>query len=261
MARSLPLAAGKTIMILSPHLDDAVLSCGALMMDAHRRHAGVVMVTVFNGRSAWPVSEAATRFHARCGHTDYNAMDEREKEDNRALEVVHARTERLQLPEALYRKHTDGTYMYQEDSAIFVSDIPAFDDAFRDVVHRIAEQIDAVQPDMVLAPVGIGGHVDHLLVSAAAERLDCAVFHYEDVPYVIYERCRDWRRASAARTAHLHYCSDEAWQAKNSAIECYRSQRSVLWYSPGTWREDLEAYAVTAGNGQRAERLWSFDGR
>ena len=261
MARSLPLAAGTTVMILSPHLDDAVLSCAALMMDAHRRDAEVVVLTVFNGRPALPISEAATRFHSRCGHTDHNAMDEREKEDNRALEVVRARTERLQLPEALYRKHPDGAHMYQGDSAIFVSDIPAFDDAFRDVIDRIAEQIEAVQPDMVLAPAGIGGHVDHLLVSAAAEQLNCTVFHYEDVPYVIYERCRDWRGVSAARTAHLHYCSDEAWQAKNSAIECYTSQHSVLWYSPGTWREDLDAYAVTAGDGQRAERLWSFDGR
>src|SRR5262249_74877 len=108
MGRPLPLTAGSTIMIFSPHLDDSVLSCGALMADAHRLGVDVLVVTVFNGRPIPPLSAPASRFHARCGHTDSNAMDEREIEDDRALSVVGARAERLYLPEALYRKDLDG---------------------------------------------------------------------------------------------------------------------------------------------------------
>ena len=52
--RSLPLTAGSTIMILSPHLDDSVLSCGGLMTDAHRRGVRVIVITVFNGQANSP---------------------------------------------------------------------------------------------------------------------------------------------------------------------------------------------------------------
>jgi LmbE family N-acetylglucosaminyl deacetylase len=258
MVRSLALTVGSTIMILSPHLDDSVLSCGGLMTDAHRRGVHVLVITVFNGRPILPVSAAAARFHARCGHSDDRAMDEREAEDDRALAVVGAQTERLHPPEALYRRYPDGTAMYEADSAIFTDGVPPSDHTPDAVANRIAELMDSVRPDLVLAPVGIGGHVDHLLVSAVAQQLDCTVLHYEDVPYVIYDHCRDWQRASGVRTACLHHCSDQAWSAKISAISCYESQLEVLWYSPGTWRKDLDAYAVAIGTDQRAERLWSF---
>ncbi|HUC27880.1 MAG TPA: PIG-L family deacetylase [Streptosporangiaceae bacterium] len=258
MVRSLPLTAGSTIMILSPHLDDSVLSCGGLMTDAHRRGVRVIVITVFNGRPIPPVSAAAARFHARCGHTDNRAMDEREAEDDRALAVVGAQSKRLHLPEALYRRYPDGTAMYEADSAIFTG-ISPFDHTLDAVTKRIVERTDSVRPDLVLAPVGIGSHIDHLLVSAAAQQLDCIVLHYEDMPYVIYDHCRDWQRDFGVRTAYLHHCSDQAWSAKISAISCYESQLEVLWYSPGTWRKDLDDYAVAIGTGQRAERLWSFN--
>lgn len=231
------------------------------MTDAHRHGVHVLVITVFNGRPILPVSAAAARFHARCGHTDDRAMDEREAEDDRALATVGAKTERLHLPEALYRQNPDGTAMYEADSTIFTDDISTLANTLDAVANQIAERTHSVRPDLVLAPVGIGGHVDHLLVSAAARQLDCTVLHYEDVPYVLYNRCRDWRRVSGVRTAHLHHCSDQAWSAKISAITCYKSQLEVLWYSPGTWHKDLDAYAVTIGTGQRAERLWSFDER
>jgi LmbE family N-acetylglucosaminyl deacetylase len=260
MVSELPLAAGATVMILSPHLDDAVLSCGALMMDAHRRGARVVVVTVFNGRPSPPLSAAAVRFHQRCGHTGADAMRRREEEDTRALGVLQAHTVRLHLPEALYRKCPDGTSIYAEDSAIFVSAIPPADAALGDVMDSIAGQVQAWRPDVVLAPAGIGGHVDHLLVASAATQLGCAVLHFEDVPYVTYDRCRGWMPDSRCGAAYLHYGTDEGWHAKTRAIECYASQRDVLWYSPGTWREDLDAYALTAGGGRRAERFWGLDG-
>ncbi|MGH3713100.1 MAG: PIG-L deacetylase family protein [Micromonosporaceae bacterium] len=257
MTPVLPLTDFATIMVLSPHLDDSVLSCGALIADAHHLGVDVVVVTVFNGRPVPPVSAPASRFHARCGHTDDNAMDEREIEDAHALGVVGARTERLYLPEALYRKDQDGKPLYDSDLAIFMETLRLSDDELRAVECRIAECVDDVDPDLVLAPLGIGGHVDHLLVSVAAQRLDRDVLYYEDVPYVLYERCKNWRDGMAGHAPRVHVCTAEGWSAKVSGIECHRSQHSVLWYSPDTWREDLDSYARASGGGRQAERFWS----
>src|ERR1019366_2525021 len=38
-------------------------------------------------------------------------------------------------------------------------------------------------PALVLAPLGVGGHVDHVLVRTAAERSGARVVYYSDFPY------------------------------------------------------------------------------
>jgi hypothetical protein len=106
-------------MILSPHLDDAVLSCGGLIADTHRHGVDSLVITVFNGRPTLPVSSPAKRFHARCGLADDHAMAQRECEDDEALDIVGASTRRLDLLEALYRKGSDGEPRYDTDQAIF----------------------------------------------------------------------------------------------------------------------------------------------
>lgn len=251
------LGRGSSVVVLSPHLDDAVLSCGALIACCCRAGVDVLVVTVFNGRPVGPLSRSASHFHARCGHTGRDAMAAREAEDDRALSRLGARTDRLFQKEALYRRTTRGAPAYPADDSVFVGSAPAAEvDA---VLGPIVHSIDAARPDLVLAPLGIGGHVDHLVVADAARRLGRPVLHYEDVPYVLYDRCRGWETTISGRPARVQACSPQDWEMKVEAIACYASQREVLWYSPHTWESDLEAYAVAAGAGQPAERLWSLD--
>jgi len=246
----------ETVMVVSPHLDDAVLSCGALIADATRRRADVIVVTVFNGRPTPPVSGPAARFHARCGLVEGSAMDEREKEDDAALGLLGARTERLHLPEALYRKDPAGAPLYSTDPAVFEDPHPGDDSGT--VAEFLGAQVDAVRPDLVLAPLGIGSHVDHLLAARAASRLGARVLHYEDVPYVLYDRCAGWQERFDRCERVTHTCSAGGWAAKIHAITLYTSQSQVLWYSPDTWREDLTSYAETIGAGTPAERFWNL---
>lgn len=242
-------------MVVSPHLDDATLSCGGLIADAARRGADVVVVTVFNAPPTPPISEPAARFLSRCGLAANTAMEQREREDDAALALLGAGSRRLELPEALYRKDRDGAPLYPSDLAIFGDPSPTDDqDA---VTALIAAEAAAVRPDLVFAPLGIGGHVDHVLVRRAAERLDEAVLHYEDVPYLLYDRCAGWLGRLDGSRHVLHACDASAWAAKVDAIALYTSQSQVLWYSPDTWREDLTAYATSIGAGAPAERFWS----
>ncbi|MDG4793683.1 PIG-L family deacetylase [Micromonospora sp. WMMD1082] len=244
-------------MVLSPHLDDAVLSCGALIAALD----SVIVTTVFNGRPVPPITESAARFHARCGHTDNNAMTEREKEDDRALSLVGASKTRLGLPEALYRKDQYGAPLYDSDTAIFVDSISESGQELTMVLDAVHKCVEAADPDLVLAPLGIGGHVDHLLVSMAARRLDRRVLYYEDVPYVLYDRCKGWEDDFQGQHAYLYPSTSDSWSAKTRAIEEYASQQQVLWYEPDAWREQLGAYARSIGCGHYAERLWSLDGQ
>ena len=248
--------AGSILVILSPHLDDAVLSCGALIADVSRCGVDVVVLTVFNGRPIPPISGAAKMLHARCGLADERAVEEREREDDVALALVGARTQRLGFPEALYRKRGDGRPTYRAEAEIFEAGVESEKDTLAAVEKAIGDEVAAIRPDMVLAPLGVGGHIDHLLVSSVARRLSCDVLNYEDVPYVLSKHRPTEQDSVAPGKPRLLGCTPHGWSAKISAIECYTSQLPVLWPGTGTWHEELTSYARSIGEGEPAERLW-----
>ncbi len=250
--------AGSVLVVLSPHLDDAILSCGALIADASRCGVDVVVLTVFNGRPIPPLSDAARGLHARCGLADEQAIDEREREDDLALGLVGARTKRLGLPEALYRKRGDGTPTYHAEAEIFEVGVKSEQEALVVVDKSIGDEIATIRPDMVLAPLGVGGHIDHLLVSSAARRLRGAVLNYEEVPYVLSSHRPVGHDSVGTDEPCLHSCTPHGWSAKISAIQCYASQLPVLWPGPGSWQDELTSYARFIGDGEPVERLWSW---
>ena len=47
----------------------------------------------------------------------------------------------------------------------------------------LIQQLTGSGPHLVLAPLGVGGHVDHVLVRNAAERSGARVVYYSDFPY------------------------------------------------------------------------------
>jgi LmbE family N-acetylglucosaminyl deacetylase len=261
VSRDLDLGSVSLLALLSPHLDDVVLSCAALIADARRRGIDVLVITLFNGRPEPPLSPPAVRFHARCGHAYDNAMDEREHEDDLALGRLGARTVRLYLPEALYRKNRRGEPVYDSDASIFLERLPQ-PCAFLDTVRRkVRAAVDVADPDLLLVPLGIGGHIDHMLAREAVRELSYPIMHYEDVPYLLYDRCKNWSSTMPLHDARMHHVTKAGWSAKLEAIDCYASQREVLWYSPSTWRDDLTGYAMDIGAGCLAERYWAWHGR
>jgi LmbE family N-acetylglucosaminyl deacetylase len=258
--QSLGMVSGRRLMVLSPHLDDGVLSCGALIADSSWRGIDVVVVTVFNGRPAGPISPAAAAFHAQCGLVDKPAMAVREAEDDRALAEVGARSERLLLPEALYRMAGDGAPLYGSSHSLFEEPPVDEHELVAVIAQRFGDAAAAMEPDLVVAPLAIGGHVDHRLVLRAARWLDYRVLHYEDVPYLLFDRCRNWGDSVSVRCAHVHHATQGAWRAKLDGIECYASQQGVLWPDRDSWHDDLTEYASAVGGGRPAERYWTLDG-
>lgn len=257
MVPSLSIPADATLVVLSPHLDDAILSCGALLADAAARRLDVLVITVFNGRPTTRLSSAAQRFHARCGLADELVMKEREREDDAALATIGARTVRLGQPEALYRHRPDGAHWYAADDAIFVPEPEPLAEPLPNLARLIADHVCKAEPALVVAPLAIGGHVDHRIVARAAAALSYPVVHYEDVPYVLYDHNRDWPTHIQVAHPQLHSSTDAGWAAKLNGIDCYRSQRDVLWHHPETWREELTAYASELGGDGPAERYWA----
>lgn len=251
---------GRSLVVLSPHLDDAVLSCGALLSSCAEWGSRVTTVTVFNGMPENPLSEAALSFHESIGLTD-DPMGPREAEDDRAHGLLGVGSTRLGMPEALYRCDASGRHLYPHDQDIFV---PAqARDLEPELTGRLAEALAALpavqRADLVLAPLGVGRHADHLLVAAAARRLDRprdSVLWYEELPYILYDHCAGWEAEIAPGTPLISRYSRENWERKLDAIDCYASQHPILWFEPDSRREEITAHATALGDGTPAERYW-----
>ncbi|MGH8542324.1 MAG: PIG-L deacetylase family protein [Gammaproteobacteria bacterium] len=157
------------MLTLSPHLDDAVLSCAATLAWHRARGARVVVATLFSSSSP-------------------NSTGERQAEDLRALRLLGCEPLWIGFPDAIERA---GAMPFTD---LFFS--PPADH----VVHEAAEAIERVatslRPDLLLVPLGVGTHQDHLAVyeaSLLARLPQLAVSYYEERPYVLVDGQFEYR--------------------------------------------------------------------
>ena len=98
---------GRPAVFVSPHLDDAVLSCAALMRAMVSR-APVTVVTLFSAAGPPPHTRAARTFLRQCGADDAAALfDGRCREDVEVLDGLGVRYVHLGHPDALFRRRRD----------------------------------------------------------------------------------------------------------------------------------------------------------
>ena len=185
--------AGSAVVAVSPHLDDGVLSCGALLAYLARR-CDVTVATVFTAACPHPWSLPLRR-QSRAGDMDAEVLYEhRRAEDAAVLAEAGAAAVHFGLPDAPYRRVGDSS-----SSAPGRWRLPAYPtlrfDAARgriartdaglatEVGARIGEVVRASGAVAVFAPLGIGRHVDHLITRHAAESLRTHTIYYSDFPY------------------------------------------------------------------------------
>ena len=236
------------LLVLSPHLDDAILSLGALLH--HRRQQGerVVVLTLATASPELPLSPLAQELHRDWGLGD-DAMARRRQEDLEACAELDLEAWHWDEPDALYRRTSDGAPLYPTLDALFGP--PVEDDP---TLEHLTKRLRALSPATTLcAPLSIGGHIDHRLTRAAAERVfgrDLA--YYEDFPYAQSFKAR-FRTLGFARGLRSHAFHPEATdlEAKCRALACYCSQMGSAFPDHDTLRAKVQRFAE-----RRGERLW-----
>jgi len=122
-----------------------------------------------------------------------------------------------------------------------------------DLIEEIAAYLQKNVPSQALLviPIGIGDHMDHRLVKAAAQKSALPAYYYADYPYVtdhIKElailETPNWQRVPAV-------ISEEGLAAWQKAIAAYKSQLSTFWQNEDEL--DLAIANYCAGGGGR---LW-----
>jgi LmbE family N-acetylglucosaminyl deacetylase len=249
---------------LSPHFDDAVLSCGGKIARQVAAGENVVVATVFGGEPAKEsLSPFAVSIHARPDGSE-NLIPLRRLEENQALAVLGADSRPGDYLDCIYRRDTDNRrWLYDHEEALFGPVDPA--------EQGLAYELAQVFATLALpggscdyhAPLAVGDHVDHQIVRRAALILQHAgyeVLFYEDFPYV--------ERDPAGLESALDRAGAGTWQpvlidldqaaidCKIEAIAAYRSQIGVLFGEASDVAPRIRAYAKRTGGGAYAERQW-----
>lgn len=243
---------GFDLVVLSPHLDDGILSCGGRMARLAEEGGSALLVTLFAGDDPVdPPGELAASLRRVWNLPPGGVVAARRAEDRTAAARLGAAAEHWPFPEALYRTDADGAPLYPDLASLY-GELRA-DEA--GLVADLATRIAALPPAaLLLAPLGVGGHVDHRLVRAAAEASGRPVAFYEEFPYSEWKWFAvrralggrgGWRPEELALAArHL--------ERKQEAILAYASQVPALFRSAGRLGRQLRRQARRAGG----ERIW-----
>lgn len=218
----------ETILVVSPHLDDAVLSIGGSIAAWTAAGARVVIASVYTtGPSLADVEPSMRKF------ADY---DTRRTEDARACEVVGAEVRRLDQVERAFRKP------YLKGWSFFST--PAHRAGFTTLaaVTAALDPLSGLAPDRILVPLGIGNHVDHVEAMIAATDWAAArgwidrVWFYED----FYSLSGTMRRRHFVASLRL-------WRRRESPLLRARRLAAILAAIAAARRgPDVETFLVPA---------------
>ncbi|MEH2368604.1 PIG-L deacetylase family protein [Nostoc sp.] len=253
-------------LFLSPHLDDVVFSCGGFIYDLiNQKRAQVQILTVFAGiPNSSLLSNLAKWFHGICGLGD-NAIEIRRTEDNNAAQCLGGVTLHMNLPECLYRMDDSGCPRYLHEDNIFQSDPVSEINTLNEIVAALLDTVELKNFYKIYIPLGIGHHIDHLLLRKAVEYIvDSAtdtnlskLNYYEDLPYACWDIEKNLQASiDKDMCPVLHIMNENSWRAKINAILCYKSQLNALWTNGNKIDSILLSYALTVGLEKPAERFW-----
>jgi len=215
-----------TVLVISPHLDDAVLSIGGSIAAWVAEGARVVIASVYTTGPA--LSEIAPLMRK---FADY---DTRLAEDAAACALLGAEIRRLGQVERAFRR----PYLTNWNFFSTPADRAGF--ATLATVTAAIDTLSDLAPDRILVPLGIGNHVDHVEAAIAATDWAIArgwldrVSFYED----FYAMSGTMRQAHFVARLRL-------WQRRESPLLRARRLAAILAAIAAARRgPDIETFLV-----------------
>jgi LmbE family N-acetylglucosaminyl deacetylase len=252
-------------VVLSPHLDDAVVSLGGMLARLVAHDVRPTVLTAFAGHPEPPYPEAARALH-RAWRLTGDPLGPRLKEDAAALALLGARPLRGALVDAIYRRAADGAALYGATASFFGPLRGEDEPLVAEIVALVRSHFEA-SGTRLYASLGIGGHVDHVLVSRAGLELAAGgfdVWFYAELPYAADPRATHGRLAELPpmHAGAVGFGPAELAR-KQAAILRYESQIRTLFSDDALLRAAVEAQAAESrppGGAPYGERLHRLAG-
>lgn len=255
-------------LFLSPHLDDAVFSCGGTIHRLVRQGASVTIMTVLAGDPPvdLPDTPIVNNLHERWSAGE-NPIATRRWEDIEAARALEADVQHRDYRDCVYRTHNNAA-LYPDEDSLF-GEIHA-DDALPRQLAVEAVMFNTIHLDLeaLYIPLGVGHHVDHQIIRDWGLAIHhhtpgLALKFYEEYPYTkqqgtIKQALNTLNNYEFTAETQMLTGSDIA--AKIRAIACHRSQITTFWDGLATMQYDVrETFSI--GDGMYAEHYWSLKTR
>ncbi len=209
--------AGMNNLYLSPHLDDAILSCGGLIHRQRSVGESVAVMTLCAGCSDYDhLSRFAEQRHNAWGNPP-DLVGNRRAEDAAVLGSLGVSAFYGNTPDGIYRSigneviYPDGSALSGDPHPQELASLPGL------WQQEVEDSGFNAEETTVFAPLAAGNHVDHQLVRALAFRLINAGWQtwlFEDYPHV---------------------------EMSAGALAVAKS-----WFGPVTWRSEIVRVDVNA---------------
>ncbi|NTW29252.1 MAG: phosphotransferase [Coriobacteriia bacterium] len=222
------------VIFVSPHLDDAALSCGGGIRRMVGTGAEVIVVTVCTADTepGKPLSALARESHGQWGLGD-TPFEQRRTEDFEAARLLGVRPVHLGMHDAIYRRDAAGHTFYAKPICS-----PDADDAERFVAalrDRLGRVLDDYPEAPVFCPAGVGGHVDHELVRRGVQAVcgEERIIYYSEYPYSSRPGCELPDPGEMGETVchRLLVLNEDEILGRVAAVASYRSQLRGLFPS------------------------------
>jgi LmbE family N-acetylglucosaminyl deacetylase len=232
------------LTVISPHQDDAGLSLAMTLRSAARQGHPARIINCFTISAYAPHAEAQTVPEI----AELRRSEDREfiARTGASVQIVDLGLEdapiRLGCPVNEVRRRRMGRREREE-------------------AMRLATEIGRLAEGILLAPLGLGGHIDHLVAHEAGVQLaktGHAVAFYEDLPYAadlreccILRAADNASRCCGTALSGMLARDPEGAARKRFAIEAYRSQLAESQF------DSVIGYGKRRGG---AERIWTAGG-
>lgn len=249
-------------LFLSPHLDDAILSCGATIHQLAAQGESVTVLTVMAGDPPDPLPDTpiVADLHQRW-QAGYRPVAVRRAEDERACAQLGAAAIHWMLGDCVYRiAHIAGQVI-----ALYPSEDSLWGPIHPDDPAPAFLRASALPACTHLyVPLGCRHHVDHRILRDWGLSLQHpSLLLYEEYPYEI-DATMELERALnyfAPRRPEMlaREVSEGDVRAKLRAIACYESQISTFWPGLPEMERQTRESMLAAGKGVYVERFWRIE--
>ncbi len=235
---------------ISPHLDDAVLSCGGMIRQQVQQGNRVSIWTVCAKENPFPqLSEFAQTLHDRW-ETGGDTVAVRRNEDVAACSVLGAEPAHLTFYDVIYRRLPNGCPIVTCDIELFLPPDPVEMDEARQALAPFLDSIPAGA--QVVGPLTMGGHRDHRLVRTLLEECFSNLLYFADYPYIAQYELDIHQFTGGMEVGYQAEVNEKGLRSWQDAVAMYASQISSFWKDGADMRGQLRQYWLT-GEGCR---LW-----
>jgi len=208
------------ILVLSPHLDDAVFSCCDHIMDWQKK-AQVLVVTIF---TRFGNKSSILRNNIRLSESGFSSPQEQEKkrkkEDEEAMKKLKVNFLHLDFVDAGYRIF--GKKPLYSGSSLFSGKVFHHDGLLASKLEKALKPFKEF--DRVAIPLGVGGHIDHVLTRKAAEKVfdGKKISYFVDFPYA--SKISNWSLFNILKLLGKKLSVKKMSAQKKEVLKIYTSQ-------------------------------------